>query len=54
MIALGTRLGPYEIVSQLRAGGRGEVDRAKDTRVNRMLAKEAENNDKFGTTEEKP
>jgi len=34
----GTRLGPYEIVSPLGAGGMGEVYRAKDTRVDRTVA----------------
>ncbi len=31
----GTRLGPYEIVAPLGAGGMGEVYRAKDTKFNR-------------------
>jgi serine/threonine protein kinase len=34
----GTRLGPYEIVSLIGAGGMGEVYRAKDTRLERMVA----------------
>ena len=34
----GTRLGPYEIVSAIGAGGMGEVYRANDTRLNRIVA----------------
>src|SRR5262245_705863 len=37
-VAPGTRLGPYEIVSALGAGGMGEVYRARDTRLDRMVA----------------
>ena len=34
----GTKLGPYEIVSTLGAGGMGEVHRARDTRLAREVA----------------
>src|SRR6202790_995216 len=34
----GTRLGPYEILSAIGAGGMGEVYRARDTRLNRDVA----------------
>jgi len=34
----GTRLGPYEIQSPLGAGGMGEVYRARDTRLDRIVA----------------
>jgi eukaryotic-like serine/threonine-protein kinase len=34
----GAKLGPYEIQSQLGAGGMGEVYRARDTRLDRIVA----------------
>jgi len=37
-IASGTRFGPYEIISSAGAGGMGEVYRAKDTRLDRIVA----------------
>ena len=38
MIPTGSRLGPYEIVGTLGAGGMGEVYRARDTQLNRSVA----------------
>src|ERR1700685_3507563 len=37
-LASGTKLGPYEIIAPLGAGGMGEVYRARDTRLDRDVA----------------
>ena len=34
----GTRIGPYEVIASLGAGGMGEVYRARDTKLNRDVA----------------
>jgi len=38
MLSPGTKLGPYEVVGALGAGGMGEVYRARDIKLNREVA----------------
>src|SRR5260370_5123911 len=37
-LSIGDNLGPYEILAPIGKGGRGEVCRARDTRLNREVA----------------
>ena len=37
-LSLGTRFGPYEVLAPIGAGGMGEVYRARDSRLGRMVA----------------
>ena len=46
-VLAGTRLGPYEILAQIGAGGMGEVYRATDTRLHRSVAVKI-SSDQFG------
>jgi serine/threonine protein kinase len=38
VLKAGERLGPYEILGLIGAGGMGEVDRARDTRLGQTVA----------------
>ncbi len=42
-LTAGTRLGPYEIISPIGAGGMGEVYKARDTRLDRIVAVKVSN-----------
>ncbi|MGA9980350.1 MAG: serine/threonine-protein kinase [Candidatus Sulfotelmatobacter sp.] len=47
----GAKLGPYEILSPLGAGGMGEVYRARDTRLDRTVAVKVLNSQLVGNVE---
>jgi serine/threonine protein kinase len=40
-LSIGEKLGPYEILAPIGAGGMGEVYKANDTRLDRFVAKSA-------------
>src|SRR5215471_18147298 len=52
-LASGSRLGPYEIQSPIGAGGMGEVYKARDTRLNRVVALKVLPPDKLADAERK-
>lgn len=49
----GSRLGPYEILGSIGAGGMGEVYKARDTRLDRIVAIKTLPGDKAGDAERK-
>src|SRR6202047_2610949 len=49
----GRRLGPYEILSAIGAGGMGEVYKARDTRLDRIVAIKILPHDKVADPERK-
>ena len=49
-ILSGKRLGPYEILSAIGAGGMGEVYRARDTRLERIVAVKIQGSRKSAAT----
>lgn len=49
-LPLGTRLGPYEVTGSIGAGGMGEVYKARDSRLDRVVAVKTVNefSERFG------
>jgi Tol biopolymer transport system component len=52
-LSAGTRLGPYEILAAIGAGGMGEVWKARDTRLDRLVAIKVLPSDKLADPERK-
>ena len=52
-LSVGDKLGPYEIVSPIGAGGMGEVWKARDTRLDRIIAIKVLPSDKLADPERK-
>src|SRR5438552_10476657 len=52
-LSVGKRLGPYEILAPIGAGGMGEVYRASDTRLHRTVANKILPQDKVADPERK-
>jgi eukaryotic-like serine/threonine-protein kinase len=52
-LSAGTRLGPYEILAPIGAGGMGQVYKARDTRLDRIVAIKVLPADKFADPERK-
>ena len=52
-LAPGGKLGPYEVLAQIGAGGMGEVYRARDTRLDRLVALKVLSRAKIGDPERK-
>jgi serine/threonine protein kinase len=51
-LSVGTKLGPYEVLASIGAGGMGEVYKARDTRLDRIVAVKVAN-EKFSERSER-